>query len=60
MSGGHFSKYAKAKRRRPPAPTPGKVLSAGERAALLASRPDLQQPGSRAHARDRDDDPPPT
>ena len=55
--------WFKLKTRKRPAGEPRKVepvrvLTADEKAALIASRPDLRPHGSRAHARGREKDPP--
>lgn len=43
MSGVHRNKFAKARRRKPPRPpAPMKVLTPAEKAAFLATRPDLR------------------
>ena len=44
MSGLHHSKFAKARKRKPPKASPATVMTPAERAAFLASRPDLRGP----------------
>lgn len=55
MSSPDWSKFKTKKRRKEPSrqPEPVRVLSPAEKAALLANRPDLQPPRSRARGSDR-------
>ena len=54
MNGPDRSKFKTRKKRREPSrsPEPVRILSPAEKAALLASRPDLQPPRSRAREKD--------
>lgn len=54
MTAPSWSRFKTQKKPKAPArtPEPGRVLTAAEKAALLASRPDLQPPRSRARRRD--------
>lgn len=56
MTGGDWAKFKTAKRRKqqPRQPEPVRVLTPAEKAALIASRPDLQPPRSRARGTDRE------
>ena len=56
MTSPDWSEFRTKKRRKEPPrqPEPVRVLTDAEKAALLASRPDLQRPGPRARGIDRD------
>ena len=56
MTSPDWSKFKTKKKRREPArvPEPVRVLSTAEKAAMIADRPDLQAPRSRARGTDRE------
>ena len=56
MTAPNWSRFKTQKKRKeaPRSPEPVRILSPAEKAALLASRPDLQRPRSRARENDNE------